>query len=595
MTDFPFPADGKPLDFGFAGVSGCLNRSGSLTALNAYHPQHGIVTLTSAAPYPDADRYDAAKVRAYRRGLLSQAGIGLRFATELQTCTVRYSGEIPVLTLTFADGAVAQCALFTYAPYGIVQVWRFSVAREMQFSGTIRAQRNVYVQLTEGGPLPPVSADTQVFPCELPGCIGVENPALPWAVCLAGMEGMQTKTNPDGSVTLTASQSAQTNLTLIYGMGQDSAAAQQAVAHLQGLEHDFPADDLAAAFSDSDPLEARAWRYTHLCSVPVSEESTCILTDHMILPLSWNRDAYYAARLLLTDPQHYKTVKAHLVWMFETAERVNGLWGRSYLANGRVKDRGFQLDQQLFPLLQLAETVQITGDSALLARFKPQIAPLFAHLAAHRAPHALLFATDETPADDPIAQPYPLSSHVLLWRVLDQLTLLGCADVLPLTPQAVAASIQQHFVAAPDPASAPLYAYATDGHGQHHFYHDANDIPLVLMPAWGFCAADDPVWLATIAFAFSPANIGGYYPPALGSVHTPAPWALGDVQEWIVARTRGDSEREQAVIRRLHFAAQWDGSLPEAYDGTTGAVVSRNWFLWTNAAYACVKNGVFDG
>ncbi len=32
--------------------------------------------------------------------------------------------------------------------------------------------------------------------------------------------------------------------------------------------------------------------------VPVGE-TACILTDHMLLPLSWNRDAYYVARALL--------------------------------------------------------------------------------------------------------------------------------------------------------------------------------------------------------------------------------------------------------------------------------------------------------
>jgi hypothetical protein len=588
-----FPSGGKPLDFGFGGVMGCLNRSGRLTALNVYHPQHGVVTLTSAPPYPDADRYDAAKVRAYRRGLLAQAGIGLTFDAEPLTSSVDYAGDVPLLRLTWADGGSAECVTFTHPPHGVVQVWRFSAPREVRFTGTVWLQRNVYVQLTEGGPLPPVSARTQTFLSAAPDGVGLENPALPWAVCIAGIQpGMQAHVNADGSVTLNGATVSASTFTLVYGLGQDAAAAQQAVTHLRALDYALPAPQ--AAQRDADPLEARAWRYTHLCSVPVSDDSTCLLTDHMILPLSWNRDAYYAARLLLSDPQHFETVRRHLVWMFETAERVNGLWGRSYLANGRVKDRGFQLDQQLFPLLELADYVQITGDTRALARFKPQIAPLFDRLTAYRARHALLYATDETPADDPIALPYPLSSHVLLWRVLDQLSALGCADQLPLTPEAVAASIQTHFVAAPEASTAPIYAYATDGRGQHHFYHDANDIPLVLMPAWGHCTPDDPLWQATIAFAFSAANTDGYYDPALGSVHTRAPWPLGDVQEWIVARVTGDVSREQTVISRLQFGAQWDGALPEAYDGATGAVVSRNWFLWPSAAYACVKNGAFD-
>ncbi len=36
--------------------------------------------------------------------------------------------------------------------------------------------------------------------------------------------------------------------------------------------------------------------------------------------------------------------------------------------------------------------------------------------------------------------------------------------------------------------------------------------------------------------------------------------------------------------RRLVFAPYGDGALPEAYDASTGVVVSRHWFVWPNAA-----------
>jgi uncharacterized protein len=114
------------------------------------------------------------------------------------------------------------------------------------------------------------------------------------------------------------------------------------------------------------------------------------------------------------------------------------------------------------------------------------------------------------------------------------------------------------------------------------------------MPVWGFCTAHDPIWRNTLDFAFSDANLGGFYDGVLGSVHTPAPWALGDCQEWIFSRIIGDTAREEAVLARLHHASQWDGALSEAYDLKTGEVVSRHWFLWTNALYACIKRGIFD-
>ena len=89
-------------------------------------------------------------------------------------------------------------------------------------------------------------------------------------------------------------------------------------------------------------------------------------------------------------------------------------------------------------------------------------------------------------------------------------------------------------------------------------------------------------------FAFSPANLRGYYPGptgGLGSIHTPGPWPLGDVQEWIYARLIGDTRRAQAVLLRLAGTCCWDGALPEARDPQDGAVRSRHWFAWPNCAF----------
>ncbi len=139
-----------------------------------------------------------------------------------------------------------------------------------------------------------------------------------------------------------------------------------------------------------------------------------------------------------------------------------------------------------------------------------------------------------------------------------------------------------------------IFAYATDGAGHFHFYHDANDFPLALAPAWGFLPADDPVWRSTVAFAFSEANRGGFYDGHLGSVHSPAPWALGDIQDLIIARATGDAARAERARSALRRAAQDDGSLPEAYHAADGSVFSRHWFVWTNAALACLELGAFD-
>ncbi len=48
-------------------------------------------------------------------------------------------------------------------------------------------------------------------------------------------------------------------------------------------------------------------------------------------------------------------LRGHLNWAFAVAQRPSGYWARSFFANGVPKDTVFQLDQQCYPLLELAE------------------------------------------------------------------------------------------------------------------------------------------------------------------------------------------------------------------------------------------------
>jgi meiotically up-regulated gene 157 (Mug157) protein len=282
-------------------------------------------------------------------------------------------------------------------------------------------------------------------------------------------------------------------------------------------------------------------------------------------------------------------VRRHLLWMFEQAERPEGLWARCYMANGKIKDNAFQLDQQLFPLLELAEYVQKTGDQDTLRRLQGHIAPLIEGLIQRKANEAMLFPTDETPADDPVGLPYHLSSHILFWHVLNQLDAAGFAGDWAAMAAQLRGDVDRVFIA--EYKGQRMYAYAADARGNFRFYHDANDLPLALAPAWGFVAADDPIWGATIQFAFSSDNSEGFYDGRLGSVHTPAPWPLGDIQQLIVARAIGDTELERLIQTRLRSTAQWDGALPEAYEAVTGRLVSRHWFAWPNAALYLASAG----
>ncbi len=285
-------------------------------------------------------------------------------------------------------------------------------------------------------------------------------------------------------------------------------------------------------------------------------------------------------------------VRRHLLWLFETAERPDGAWGRAYLTNGRCKDRVFQLDQQCYPLLELADYCAMTGDMALVDRLQEHVGALLELLLRRRAANAWLFPTSETPADDRVAMPYHLSSQIVVWRTFRALASLNARMTftdqdLANAAEQVRRAVYRHMVVVH--AGQPLFCYLTDLQGGYRLYHDANDLPTALAPVWGFCSSDDPIWRATIAFAYSEANVGGYYTgryPGLGSVHTPHPWPLGAVQALLVAGLLRDAPWRERAWRTLRDRACWDGMLCEAYDEATGAVASRHWFAWPGAALA---------
>lgn len=667
---------GKPLDFGGGGVNGSVDSQGRMIALNFYHPVQGYVTLTTAEPFPEDQRYVPAAVRAYRSSLAALTGFGVYFnLQDIESAESRMlENAIPQVRLALSDGGSALAT--TWAERGgAMQHWQIKGA-QARWGGKVALQRCAYTQLTEGGPLPPPSVQTRVY--EQNGLLVIENPAMGSAVAVAGLKpSAGLDINGEGlvsgfpSIGIPAPDGGE--FTLVYGVG---SSVEEAVGNARALsgatantislkpqassfkeeqrtgaagggrsatvlldsqgmtavdaKNDIPTgasgdgdtsssnptgalqvsavvDSVSEANVNSvegqkllwrsrwesvpdEPLVRRALAYGLSMCIPVNL-GVCILTDHMLLPLSWNRDAYYVALALLKwRREAADLVRQHLVWLFEIAERPDNAWGRCYLANGKVKDPAYQFDQQLYPILELIDYTITTGDARLMVGYLPQVTAIIDTILKGKADFAPLFPTDETPADDPIPMPYHLSSHILLWHTLNQLRRLGITQYSTLADD-LEKAIPEYFIAPREGIS--IYAYATDGHGGYHFYHDANDLPLALAPAWGLIKPDNTAWRATFDFAFSEGNVGGCYGGRLGSVHTRSAWALGDVQDLIIARLTNNAARAEKAWRYLRLAAQPDGALPEAYDAVTGEVVSRHWFAWPSAALACEVLGAF--
>jgi hypothetical protein len=584
------------------------------------HPTHGQVQLTPAPELPMSRRYDQAAVRAFRHrlsspdarsfGITPAASSGRRRAG---TSAWLWRDAVPVTSFDDPGQADMRPALVTLVPHpddvggahGVVQI-RLSdePGRATRFSGRLRLARAPYPQLTEGGPLLPIQLRPSV---ELsPEMVVLSDSSLGAAAAIRGLDlaGADARVGLDRGWLVLDVPVRRTWTSIAVGMGRHPDDARAACAALASVGPDAL---LAASGrrwaerwrgwpSRPSPFEAIARRslaYAIGCCVVPLEVGTCLITDHRLLPLAWMRDGYFVARAFLdwaaatgaTEP--VDIVRGHLRWLFEAADRPDGWWARSHLIGGQRKDAAFQADQQLYPLLELADHTIATRDRAPLRAYAAQIPDVLAALDARADPRTGLLGTEESAADDPAAAPYQTATQILAWRTFMRLSEIGVREsAFADRADQIRRAVYRHLVASV--AGRRVFAHAIDARGHAILYHDANDLPLALGPDWGFCRADDPVWAATVAAVLGPTHEGFAAGPfgGLGSVHTPGPWPLGQLQSLIVGRARGDTAQVAVAEAAILAEAQWDDLLPEASDPATAAPISRPWFAWPNAVAA---------
>lgn len=630
----------KPIDLGCGRLSASVSADGQILSINAFHPQVGYVTLTLIEQFPAIQFYHPAFVRQYRRRLIDLAehtdqGLGLRVRGAVQQHTLhllensvplmRYRLDALEVSSLFLAGE-AQGSGHLINQVDISNTGEAAAVFPYEFGGTWSMNRCSYAQLTEGGPLPLPPLENalevrknhlSVVNRHLPARTDVllfdnGNPLLLSEACQTAAEPV--KYAHRGEIHLAKGE--RRRLTIVYILTPSTAeplpiAASQVeewITEAQAaLPHWKPWEDETAAFIVQRNIDY----ILSCCAVPVSEEHVCVITDHQLLPLAWNRDVYYMIRLLLVASQWSEqlveadkqsawqeriqhVVRAHLLWLFEKAQRRHCYWGRAYLTNGYCKDADFELDEQCYPLLELSDYCLYYKDEALLRRVSVQVNEILNMLMKHKADRSWLFTTRETPADDTVKYPYHFSSHVLLWWTLKQLASLQTS--MPFTTHDFATwaeNVHQASLTAfrTEREGETVFAYVTNLHGHSQLYYDANDLPTVYAPLWGFCDPRDKVWKQTLQFALSTDNRGGFYTGifgGLGSIHTPHPWPLGDVQELLYAQVIGDQERWQRVWQKLMQIVQWDGLFSEAINEETGQVESRHWFSWPGASLSTI-------
>ncbi len=202
--------------------------------------------------------------------------------------------------------------------------------------------------------------------------------------------------------------------------------------------------------------------------------------------------------------------------------------------NGQSLYPGFELDQACAPLIALEHYLKVTGKRDLLQQpwLPAALSLVYETFSEHFDPQSGLFSTFLTPHDDPTGFPYLTYNNVLVWRALEILADLEIGATHYHTPRTCAPAApasrktQTDYPGKMRPTG--TVRPAVRGGGGCVGDCDWNDLPGAswsLFPYYGFCSADDPLYLNSLQWIYSEHN-PHYYPGPFGGVgaaHFPFP------------------------------------------------------------------------
>ena len=198
------------------------------------------------------------------------------------------------------------------------------------------------------------------------------------------------------------------------------------------------------------------------------------------------------------------------------------------------------------------------------------------------------------PSDDRCEYNYFIPGNIFAVTVLRKLAALGGA-ILPERLKARCAGLAQtveegvkKYGTVEHPEYGTVYAYETDGKGNHLLMDDGNVPSLLSLPYLGYCSADDPVYKNTRKFILSKENpfyFAGKAAAGIGSPHTPKGyiWHIGLTVQGLTATT---VEEKRTVLHTLLTTHADTFYMHESFDKDDPAQFTRPWFAWANSLFA---------
>ena len=288
----------------------------------------------------------------------------------------------------------------------------------------------------------------------------------------------------------------------------------------------------------------------------------------------WDRDSLLWSFPAVLDADA-ALAREMLGYVFGRQRRNIGVHSR--FIDGTVLEPGFELDELMAPVLALERYVDATGDRSVLA--DPDVLRgidgILKKLDAERAEGCELYETFLQPTDDERIYPYITYDNVLVWRALRALGRLFERPELTEQAERVRRAIYDNCIF--DGA----FAWSVDLAGGHDVY-DEPPGSLLLLPYYGFCVWDDPVYLKTAAMIRSPDyaySFAGCEIAEIGCPHAPHPWLLSIGNSLLCGRSGEALEH----LRRTRLD---NGIACESVDEHTGECTTGEAFA-TCAGFIC--------
>ncbi|HJC58272.1 MAG TPA: glycoside hydrolase family 125 protein [Candidatus Eisenbergiella intestinipullorum] len=202
------------------------------------------------------------------------------------------------------------------------------------------------------------------------------------------------------------------------------------------------------------------------------------------------------------------------------------------------------------------------------------------------------------PSDDACRFHYLIPSNMLAVSVLRRLAKLPVPEEMKARAAGLAEQIAEGirtYGITQGPSGETIYAYETDGLGHDNRMDDANLPSLLGAPWYGFCEAEDPLYLRTRKFLLSgqnPCYFQGKYAAGIGSPHTP------DGYVWHIALivqglTASSSEEKAAVLETLKRTDAGAGHMHEGFDPDRPDHFTRPWFAWADSMFCLLAEDFF--